>query len=112
MYKLVIVVIIKQASRTHMSFLAVNPLDPKAHWITPERQLGMLHLPIAQEVSEVSPLIFDLANIVAEYATSDAWVTNWYKAHSLLGTLPAKVPPLPRHIDQILDSKCPIYSGQ
>lgn len=39
-------------------------------------------------------------------------VTDWYKAGSLLRSLPRKIPPAPWNIHQISASKCPIYSGQ
>jgi hypothetical protein len=87
------------------------PLDPKADWITPEEQLNRLYLPIAKEVSRLSALIPDVAKLVAQYA-ADEPVSSWYTAHYRLKSLPKKIPPLPRDIHDILDSKCPIYGDQ
>lgn len=34
-------------------------------------------------------------------------LTTWYKALKRIGKLPKIIPPLPRHIDQIFEGKCP-----
>lgn len=39
-------------------------------------------------------------------------LTNWYTARERLRALPEKLPPLPKDIHQIVNSKCPIYDGQ
>lgn len=85
--------------------------DPRAHWITPEEQLKRLPSHIAEIVSSLTPLIDNVANIVAVY-TDDEPLTHWYKALNRLNALPKKIPPLPWNIGQILNSKCPIYSNQ
>lgn len=94
-----------------MSSISATQLDPEAHWITPEQQLSRLPSQIANAVSEFSPLILNLANIVAHY-TGDEWVTNWYKALRRLHSLPEKIPPLPETIGQIMEGRCPIYGDQ
>lgn len=82
------------------------PMDPKASWITPEEQLKQLVSPLANRVDEISGLIPDCANIVAQYAI-DPKLTEWYTGLKRIGRLPKKLPPLPHHIHQILNSKCP-----
>jgi hypothetical protein len=39
-------------------------------------------------------------------------LTEWYTARERLGILPEKLPPLPWNIDQILNSKCPVYGDE
>jgi hypothetical protein len=90
-----------------------------SRWITPKEQFTRLELPIAKEVSRETPLILDIAKIVALYTgdeldTGDKPATHWYTALERLGLLSSsmKIPPLPLDIHQILDSECPIYAGQ
>ena len=99
-----------------MSFLlppaqakAQAPLGPQARWITPEEQLvqlGQLKPSIVKEIVGATSLIKDVSEIVAEYA-AESRLTNWYTALKLIGKLPKKIPPLPRQIHKVLNSKCP-----
>ncbi|HSX38644.1 MAG TPA: hypothetical protein VLE95_07435, partial [Chlamydiales bacterium] len=91
--------------------MSVLAIDPKAHWITPEEQLDRLHLPTARTVSALSPPISAVAKMIAQY-TGDDPVMHWYTAHSLLGMVSKEIPPLPKEINEIMDSKCPIYGDQ
>lgn len=90
------------------------PLDPKAHWITPKEQFEDLHLPIAKEISRSSPLFPHLGKVVAQYVGFDdegleASATWWYTGMMPERERPTKIPPLPKHIYLILNSKCPFY---
>jgi hypothetical protein len=108
---------------------------PEDQWITPKQQLDRLHTPLVvragrlanavvkkrngekglgRTVGAYERLIPDLAKIVADYGgdDSDPKLTNWHTALSRPNALPARIPPLPRHIHQILDSKCPIHKGK
>lgn len=82
------------------------PLDPKAHWITPDEQLRRLTLPVAEKIDKISGLIPGVADIVASYVP-DSKLTSWHTGLMLIERLPKKIPPLPRHIHQILNSPCP-----
>lgn len=98
------------------SSVTVSQLSSEQGWITPEEQLERFEsIAVAKKVSfAVPPLIPDIAKIIAGYAVGecDPLLTNWYTALTRLGVLPKKIPPLPWHIRQILDSKCPVYDGQ
>lgn len=62
---------------------------------------------IAQEVSVTSILIFQIANLVAQYA-HDKSLTDWHTALSRLNQLPKQIPPLLLNINQIRDGICSI----
>jgi hypothetical protein len=89
--------------------LATAPLDPKAHWITPEEQLELLDQAkpfIIEKIRAASTLVKDLANLVAEYA-EESRLTSWYNGLKTIKKLPPKIPPLPEHIRKILNNRCP-----
>jgi hypothetical protein len=86
--------------------LAQAPFDPKAHWITPEKQLELLQKPLVEKITAALGLARDVANIVAGYA-ADPRLTSWHTGLKLIEKLPEKIPPLPGHISQILNNKCP-----
>jgi len=93
------------------SLASSSSSQPQAHWITPAEQLRRLHNPMVEELSRVTPLISDLANMVAEYVGGGKSLTNWHTSLVCLNALPSKIPPLPTDIGEILESKCPIYSN-
>ena len=62
---------------------------------------------LAQEISDKSIPIFQVAHLVAQYA-HDKSLTNWHTALSRLNKLPEQIPPLHLTIDQIRDGICPI----
>ncbi|HSX37441.1 MAG TPA: DUF1735 domain-containing protein [Chlamydiales bacterium] len=98
--------------------MAVSAIAPSAvsQWITPQEQLQRLRdelhdymvPPLKEGTSEC--LCPSLEDIVVEYA-GDPNLINWYRALELIDALPDKIPPLPRGIVQILNSGCPIRSG-
>jgi len=62
---------------------------------------------LAQEISDKSIPIFQVAHLVAQYA-HDKSLTNWHTALSRLGKLPEEIPPLPLTIKQIRNGICPM----
>ncbi len=87
------------------------PLDPRAHWITAEEQFKRLCSPIAAKVKEFFASV--ISDLVAGYAVDES-LTNWYTALSRLklNLSSWKMPPLPKDIHEIWESRCPIYDGQ
>jgi hypothetical protein len=94
-----------------VSSSSVQASNYKQDWITPGAQLKRLWMPVAKEIASLNILCPDIENMVAQSALDES-VTNWYTALSRLRVRPDKIPPLPNHIGQTLDSNCPIYREQ
>lgn len=109
---------------TAIPILAQPVLQSQASWVTPQEQLDRLEKchskPIAYEISR-EPIyrteMGDIANpgiakIISQCAVVDTLspsLTNWHTALQRSNALPDKIPPLPWNIEQILNSKCPIF---
>lgn len=86
--------------------MAASVNTQKADWITPKEQLKRLATPIFEEVDKIARLIPEMIDIAAEYAM-DIRLCSWYIGLERIKKLPDKIPPLPRHIHQIFNAKCP-----
>jgi hypothetical protein len=85
----------------------------KDAWITPEEQLKRLHRPLADAISAFrSELVPDIANIVAQYASSDRNLFVWYTSLKTFQILPERIPPLPETILLVLKRACPIHGEE
>lgn len=72
----------------------------------------MERLSIADKISQLTPLIPDLAAIVSDYAR-DSIMTNWYTALERMNILPHDpvIEPLPENIEEIMESPSPTHHG-
>lgn len=89
--------------------MSVPPSNRPPHWQSPESLFKKLNSQIGEKITESTPLIPDLSQLVTSYVLSP--LTNWYRGLEQLEALPSQIPPLPRHIEQILNSDCPLYRG-
>lgn len=76
--------------------------------ITPKQQLELLTLPLTQAIAEPKLLPLAVADIIVQYA-ADPNLICWYMSLKRLKALPKRIPRLPGNIDQILNSRCPIF---